>query len=162
MAAWVGEAIETPLIEECAWRAARSRRWLPQAQPAWRHYRDGKEWPGAVGRADGGVVSGASQGPRGRQGRARCADFYCGEMEMRCHAGGRGEVYRGQVERAILTLYVAAGIALGGLQTWLASSSMRSNWPAFAAATKDGTRSWSPSRQLLHRGLPNDLTPMAW
>ena len=37
------------------------------------------------------------------------ADFYYGEMEMRRHAGGRGEVYRGQVERAILTLYLLRG-----------------------------------------------------
>jgi hypothetical protein len=44
------------------------------------------------------------------------ADFYYGEMEMRRHADGRGEVYRGQVGRAILTLYFAAGIAPGGLQ----------------------------------------------
>jgi len=117
------------IAEERAWRAARSERWAtPQWWPAWLHQPYGKEWPGVLPAGQiAGLYRALRKGREDAKDEPGAADSYYGEMEMRRHAGRptdtstdnpTGEASRGQVERAILTVYwLVSGY---GLRAWRA------------------------------------------
>jgi hypothetical protein len=116
------------IAEERAWRADRFQRWAtPQSPPAWLDRPLGK-WPRVLPAGQiAGVYRALRKGREDAKDEPGAADFYYGEMEMRRHAGRptdtstdnpTGEVSRGQVERAILTVYwLVSGY---GLRAWRA------------------------------------------
>jgi hypothetical protein len=131
------------IAEERAWRAARSARWAtPQWWPAWLHEPYGTEWPGVLPPGQiAGLYRALRKGREDAKDEPGAADFYYGEMEMRRHAGRptdtstdnpTGEVSRGQVERAILTVYwLVSGY---GLRAWRALAWLAVVTAGFAVA----------------------------
>jgi uncharacterized protein YjbI with pentapeptide repeats len=133
------------IAEERARRAAldRSGRWLArQWWPAWLHHPFGKEWPGVLPAGQiAGLYRALRKGREDAKDEPDAADFYYGEMEMRRHAGRQGdsssdhptgELSRGQVERAILTVYwLVSGY---GLRAWRALAWLAAMTAGFAVA----------------------------
>jgi hypothetical protein len=125
------------------WRAARSARWAtPQWWPVWLHWLYGTEWPGVLPAGQiAGLYRALRKGREDAKDEPGAAEFYYGEMEMRRHAGGRtdispenptGEVPRGQVERAIVTVYwLVSGY---GLRAWRALAWLAAVTAVFAVA----------------------------
>jgi hypothetical protein len=131
------------IAEERAWRAARSERWATlQWWPAWLHWPFGTEWSGVLPAGQiAGVYRALRKGREDAKDEPGAADFYYGEMEMRRHAGRptntrtdnpTGEASRGQVERAILTVYwLVSGY---GLRAWRALAWLAAVTAGFAVA----------------------------
>jgi uncharacterized protein YjbI with pentapeptide repeats len=125
------------------WRAARSEQWaIPQWWPSWLHDPYGKEWPGVLPPEQiAGLYRALRKGREDAKDEPDAADFYYGEMEMRRHAGRptdtstvnpTGEVSRGQVDRAILTVYWL--ISGYGLRAWRALAWLTALTAGFAVA----------------------------
>jgi hypothetical protein len=131
------------IAEERAWRATRSERWAtPQWWPAWLHQPFGREWPGVLSAHQiAGLYRALRKGREDAKDEPGAADFYYGEMEMRRHArrprdtstrSPADEVARGQVERAILTVYwLVSGY---GLRAWRALAWLAALTAGFAVA----------------------------
>ncbi len=131
------------IAEERAWRAARSARWATrQWWPAWLHDPLGTEWPRVLAAGQiAGLYRALRKGREDAKDEPGAADFYFGEMEMRRHAdrpadtstdNSTGEVSRGQVERAILTVYwLVSGY---GLRAWRALAWLAAVTAGFAVA----------------------------
>ncbi len=131
------------IAEERAWRAARRKRWATrQWWPAWLHRPFGREWPEVLPAEQiAGLYRALRKGREDAKDEPGAADFYYGEMEMRRHARRptrsstdnlTGELSRGEVERAILTVYwLVSGY---GLRAWRALAWLVAVIAGFAVA----------------------------
>jgi hypothetical protein len=101
-----------------------------------------KEWPKVLPAGQiAGLYRALRKGREDAKDEPDAADFYYGEMEMRRHAGRStdtstntptGEASRGQVERAILTVYwLVSGY---GLRAWRALAWLAALTAGFAIA----------------------------